>query len=302
MSRSDSANSQREEVKKASPLLKWAGGKRWFLPVAAEGIRKYLQKTGRVYFEPFVGGGAMAFSLGSAYMTISDAIEELVEFYQTVRDEPALVAWQLSAYAIEGVDKENYLRIRDLEPETAVCRAARMLYLNRLGFNGLYRVNKSGKFNVPYGDQVYRASVVKRKSRDAIGSLFPHKGKIEAVSEALRKAFIVCNDFEPVIKEAGAGDLIYADPPYDGVFGAYTAQNFSKDDQERLAVALYEASERGAAIIAHNANTKDVWYWYHEWMTVIPVGERRIINSDAKNRGAASCVVVTNVPELLQLK
>lgn len=284
---------------KVSPLLKWAGGKRWFLPIAAEGIDAYLEKSGGCYFEPFVGGGAMALRLGRASMVLSDAIEELMGFYETVRDKPAKVAWQLSAYAIQGVDKENYLRVRDHEPKTDHGRAARMLYLNRLGFNGLYRVNKSGKFNVPYGDQVYRQSVVKRKSRDAIGSLFPHKGKIEAVSEALRTALIGSCDFQTAIGEAGAGDLIYVDPPYDGTYSSYTAQSFSRDDQERLAVALYEASLRGAAIIAHNSNTEDVNYWYHEWMAVLPVNERRPINSDATNRSGAPCVVATNVPELL---
>jgi DNA adenine methylase len=283
-----------------SPLLKWAGGKRWFLPVASDGIRGYLEKSGGNYFEPFLGGAAMALSLGLPDMILSDAIEELVEFYETVRDDPADVAWMLSAYAIEGVDKENYLRVRDYRPSTRGSRAARLLYLNRLCFNGVYRVNKGGTFNVPYGDQAYRESVIKRKSRDAIGSLFPHKGKIEAVSEALREATICCVDFELVIEEAGANDLLYVDPPYDEGYSSYTAKKFTKADQERLAEALYYAHKRGAAIIAHNANTEDVNYWYHEWMTMRSVDERRAINSDTANRDGAPCVVATNVPELLQ--
>jgi DNA adenine methylase len=289
-------------VKTASPILKWAGGKRWMIPVAAEGITNYLDYTGGVYYEPFLGGGAMALFLERPKAMLNDALAELIELYQACRTSPGKLAWQLSAFAIEGVEKDNYLRIRAMHDlDTPLKRAARMLYLNRLGYNGLYRVNRGGKFNVPYGDQVYRLSVIERRSRDAITSLFPHKGKLEAVSRAFRGAELWSGDFEDNIKLAGQGDLVYGDPPYDETFSSYTAQRFSEADQERLAEALYRAHQRGAEIILHNSNTEKVRYWYHEWTTMIPTKERRPINRDGENRDGAPCVIATTCPDLLKI-
>ena len=216
-----------------------------------------------------------------------------MNLYEQVRDEPALVAWALSSLAINGVDKDNYYCVRDMEPEPGtIMSAARMLFLNRLCFNGVYRVNSKGKFNVPYADDKYRESMVKRKSRDAITSLFPHKGKLEAVSQALANAEIMCGDFEHAIAKAGRGDLVYADPPYDGTYASYTTPRFDESDQERLAEHLYLANQRGAHILVSNSDTKLIRYLYGEWTEIMETEERRQINRDGDGRGPVGCVLI----------
>ncbi len=282
------------EPMRVSPILKWAGGKRLLLKTIADPILEHLTETGGRFIEPFLGGGAVALHLGLPNMIVNDAIEELIDFYRIVRDEPALVAWSLSALAIQGVEKDNYYVVRDMDPATLKPQmaAARMLYLNRLGFNGVYRVNKAGGFNVPYGKDKYRESAIKRKSRDAIMSLFPHKGKIEAVSRALATTHILCGDFEPVIARAQAGDLIYNDPPYCGTYDSYTAMGFTEADQERLAVELYRANQRGVTILLSNADTDLIRYLYDEWAEILPTTERRSINADTGGRDRVACVLI----------
>ena len=289
-----------------SPLLKWAGGKRRQLKTIAPIVIDALNASGGRYFEPFLGGAAMALHLGiGERMILNDAIAELVMFYRTVRDEPALVAWSLSALAIQGVDEENFYRVRDMDPTTLKPEmvAARMFFLNRLGFNGMYRVNKAGGFNVPFGKpdvdreraamtaQPYRESIVKRKSRDAIGSLFPHKGKIEAVSRVLKRSHICHGDFEPVINAASRGDVVYCDPPYDGTYNSYTAVGFSEDDQRRLTDACRRANSRGATVLISNSNTDLVHEMYSPWAEIHDTSEGRTINSDTGGRGRASCIL-----------
>jgi DNA adenine methylase len=273
------------------------------VPHLGDVIHDYLIAHKAQYVEPFLGGAAMAAYLGWPYAILGDAIEDLVNLYHTVQDSPAELAWVLSGYAVRGVDKDAYLQIRDLRPEGKIQRAARMVYLNRLNFNGLWRVNKKGVYNVPYGDAGYRASVVNRRSRDAITSLFPHKGKFEALSDALSGASILHTDFQNTISYAAHGGeraLIYVDPPYHGVYDSYTAEGFSEEDQERLAEELYYAHKRGADIIFHNANTDLIQYLYKDWLEVIPVDEKRPIAADPSSRQAAPCIVATTRPELLR--
>lgn len=278
------------KLAEATPLLKWAGGKRRQLKILVPLIVERLEHGGR-YLEPFLGGGAVALHLGiGERMILNDAIAELVVFYRTVRDEPARVAWALSAYACRGVDEAAYYSVRDERPTDPIFVAARMLYLNRLGFNGLYRVNVKGEFNVPYGKQPYRESVVNRKSADAVTSLFPHKGKIEAVSDALRGARLLHGDFERVIDAAGADDVVYADPPYDGTYNSYNAQGFTESDQRRLAKVLKRARYRGARVLTSNSDTPLVRELY-SWAELLDTKEGRPINADVANRGKAPCVL-----------
>ncbi|KKL93105.1 hypothetical protein LCGC14_1878010, partial [marine sediment metagenome] len=201
----------------ASPVLKWAGGKKWVIDLVGKGIWGRLQRTRGRYFEPFLGGGALALWLGFSHdepaMILGDTVKPLMELYRELVSSPGAVAFALSALAIKGVDKECYYEVRDSRPEERLQRAARMLYLNRLCFNGLYRENKKGDFNVPYGDAAYRKSVVGRKSRDAIGALFPHKGKLEAVAEALKHADLLTQDFAETLSTAGDGVVVYCFTP-----------------------------------------------------------------------------------------
>ena len=287
----------------ASPVLKWAGGKKWVIDLVGKGIWGRLQRTRGRYFEPFLGGGALALWLGFSHdepaMILGDMVTPLMEFYRELVSSPGTVAYALSALAIKGVDKESYYRVRDMRPEERLQRAARMLYLNRLCYNGLYRENKKGDFNVPYGDAAYRKSIVGRKSRDAIGALFPHKGKLEAVAEAFRHADLLTQDFAETLATAGDGDVIYADPPYDGTFDTYSASGFGEEGQVRLADELREAHRHEATIIANNSDTPLVRKLY-SWATIVTTKEKRSISCDGETRQRTSCVLITTDDAVLR--
>jgi DNA adenine methylase len=278
------------------PVLKFVGGKAWLVPLLARNIWLRLARTGGRYIEPFLGGGALALHLGLPDMILGDSLPPLMEMYAAIKDKPAEVAWALSAYASGGVDKESYYKVRDLEPDTAVARAARMIYMNKLGFNGVIRYNRQGKFNVPYGDAAYRSSSVNRRGRDAVESLFPSKGKIEAVAKSLRGAELHLADFGQLCQWAGDGDVVFCDPPYDGTFDGYTGTGFTAADQERLATELGDAARAGAVVYACNADTDRVRALYSGW-SFVAVAEKRSVNRDGGGRGRVPCVVVTNWPE-----
>lgn len=257
-------------------------------------FKLFLEESGGYFVEPFAGSAAMLLAVRPTRAVLGDVLESLMEFYQVVRDTPGELAWGLSALAIQGVDKENYYRVRDMRPETPVQRAARFFFLNRTGFNGLYRENKSGVFNVPWGDATYRKSVIGRSARDAIEALFPNREKIDLVSQVLQKAELYCGDFATLIEGTGQGDLIFADCPYSGTFANYAKGGFDDADQERLAVSLAEAHLRGAVIVAHNAATEHVSYLYEEWADCILVNEKRSIAANGSKREAAPCVVAVS--------
>jgi DNA adenine methylase len=241
-------------------------------------------------------------------MVLGDDIPELVHFYRQVRDRPGAVAFALSGLCVNGIGEDNYYRVRAMDPWCAHnpvalapdVAAARTAFLNKLGYNGVYRVNAKGGFNVPAGDKSkgWRESVVERKGRDAIGSIFPNKEKWHDVSEALKGSTIYCGDFEAVVNLSGDGDVIYADPPYDGTYNSYTTQGFSADDQARLASALVRAWRRGAAVFASNADTELVRDLYG-WAEILDSTEQRTINADTGGRVPAKCVFIGSPGALL---
>jgi DNA adenine methylase len=256
-------------------------------------FKSFLEESGGYFVEPFAGSSAMLLAVQPERAVLGDVLEPLMEFYSVVRDDPGGLAWNLSSLAILGVDKESYLRVRDMRPETPVGRAARFFFLNRTSFNGLYRENKNGDFNVPWGDATYRKSIIGRSARDAIESLFPNREKIQQVSDALKRVEVLhAGDFSVLIDAAGAGDLIYVDSPYSGTFANYASGGFGPADQERLAEALYLATERGAVVVAHNALTDQVKYLYLEWCGIIEVNEKRSIAANGSRRQPAPCAVM----------
>ena len=221
----------------------------------------------------------MAFYLAHPKMILSDSMGPLIEFYQVLQNHPAELSYALAELRMYGIDKESYLKIRAVDADTPIMRAARFLYLNKVGFNGLHRENSKGKFNVPYGDG---------------DPTFPSRDEIQEAAKALKYAYLGAGDFEKTLILACSNDIVVADPPYHTTFTNYNKGGFSEDDQERLATALYHASERGAAVIAHNHDTSLVRYLYGEWATITPVQEARRGNSDPTKRGErAQCVVIT---------
>lgn len=270
---------------KAVPFLKWAGGKKNFVPMLAPAISTYLVGTGGHYVEPFVGGGAMMLALDHKPMIINDVIEDLTQTYTAVRDSAMEVALLLCELREFGTDEKSYYAVRASIPDTDVETAARMIYLNAQCFNGIWRENKSGLMNVPYGKK-------ENKVTDALID------RIGAASEALQDIEIFNGDFEPVVKKAEEGDLLYVDPPYDGTYVGYSEGGFCGVSQDRLASELYQAHLRGAAFICHNSDTEKVRSWY-DYATLVDTKEARSVNRDAGGRGKAPCLLITNRPDLL---
>jgi DNA adenine methylase len=271
---------------KAVPFLRWVGGKRKFVPTLAPAIREYLVESGGTYFEPFSGGLSMALALGLESMEVNDIIEDLVRTYRAVKDTPVEVGMLLCELREWGTGESHYYAVRDGEPDTDVEAAARMIYLNAHCFNGLWRTNRKGKMNAAYG----------KKPNRLTDELLERMGTASGV---LQGTIIQHGDFEPFVRKAQAGDLVYVDPPYDGAFTNYAGEDFQGMSQERLAATLYDAHQRGVAFLAHNSDTEKVRWWYNEFATLLPSGETRSVNRDGGGRGKAQCLIITNEPKLL---
>lgn len=266
--------------------IKWVGGKRWLVPTIAPSIYERLAATKGRYIEPFMGSGAVALDLGLPGMILGDVCKPLVSTYTTIRKSPEAVAWALKTLVEKGTDKESYLAVRASEPASVVFAAARFIYLNKFGYNGLYRENSDGKFNVPHGGDRSSASV-------------PGIEELMAVSRALKDADIRVADFRQTIDRANEGDVLYADSPYYETFNDYTAGGFSDDDQRALATVLRSAHERGATFIASNSDHEFVRELY-DWATVVPVSERHMVGATGARRGMKPAVLILSDESILR--
>jgi DNA adenine methylase len=275
----------------AEPILKWAGGKRQLLSeITARFPVEYDS-----YHEPFIGGGAVFFALEPTRSSINDINARLVNFYKVVREWPEdLIAENKThvhsdEYYYDARDEFNELRnIADKTADEAVREASLLLYLNRTGFNGLYRENQSGEFNVPVGNYANPDWV----RTDAI----------RAAHKVLQDTTIHNEDFGYVTDEVEAGDLVYFDPPYQPVsetanFNDYHAEGFDKDDQKRLRDVAVELRDAGAYVVLSNSPPVAELYQDYDEFTVDTVGATRAINSDAENRDEVAEVLITNVPK-----
>lgn len=241
-SRKDRASSDDEpdagESNACQPFLKWAGGKRWLLHHA----RTVFPSTFATYIEPFAGSAAVFFALGPANAILNDINRDLIETYKSIRDNwRAVLAYLIIHQARHSTD--YYYAVRDSVPRGRHERAARFIYLNRTCWNGLYRVNRNGVFNVPIG------------TKDQV--LLP-TDDFEHVAQRLDGATLLNEDFEKVVDTAGDSDLVYADPPYTinhekNGFLKYNQHLFSWEDQKRLRASLDRARSRGAFVIVSNA-------------------------------------------------
>ena len=229
-------HSSRSAVNEATggrPFLKWTGGKRWL----AGTIRSLLPGKFNRYIEPFLGGGAAFFHLRPWPASLSDSNAELINAYEQVRDNVEEVIRRLSEFEICEC---AYEAMRSKVPRSNLMRAVRFLYLNRTAFNGIYRVNQEGHFNVPYGCKA--------------GTVLCDETLLREASSALQRRRLLVCDFEDAINQARSGDLVYADPPYttkhnNNGFRRYNEVIFSWEDQERLAECLQRASRRGVHVI-----------------------------------------------------
>ncbi|WP_423192549.1 DNA adenine methylase [Cupriavidus sp. H18C2] len=240
------------EVTRFVPFLKWAGGKRWLVTSHAH----LLPKTFNTYIEPFVGAGSVYFHLQPDRALLGDANSELIATYKAIQSD-----WQGLVNSLKYRERRHredadtyYYWLRGQAPEELTQRASRLIYLNRTCFNGIYRVNREGQFNVPRGTK----NKVLIETDDFAG-----------MSRLLQGAELLAGDFEDLVDRAEDGDLVFADPPYTVLhnyngFLKYNEILFSWADQQRLAQALQRAARRGAQVFCTNANHQSVRSLYDQ--------------------------------------
>lgn len=282
----------------SSPILRWVGGKRWLTPIVSDIIYEHLCETGGRYIEPFAGGAAVALDLGLPNMIVSDLCEPLITCYQQSSARPDVVHWMVERYKARGTDKETYYEVRERpRPKSALERAAWLFYLNALCYNGVFRENQKGKFNVPYG--VRKKGTKLPGSHPMVSHSFITLDRLQAFAAATEGTDFLCSDFAPIIARAQKGDFVFADSPYFGVFDKYLKEGFGVDQHIALARSLREAKNRGVAFIATNNDTPEIRRLYR-WAHVVDTGEYRRVNRDAKKRGKVGCVLIASAKRLLR--
>lgn len=268
-----------------APFVKWAGGKRQLIPQ----IRERMPEKYNNYYEPFVGGGAVVFELLPANALINDINRALINAYKKICDEP-----QAFLEAVKGLDAEMwedgkayYYSLREhyndklMKSEYDVELAALFVFINKHCFNGLYRVNGKGLFNVPY-NQSRRASVDERRIMD--------------ISEYLKGVTIMDCDFEDACINAGEGDFVFLDSPYAPLnptsFESYTKEGFDIESHRRLARVYDELTNRGCYCMLTNHNTEFINGLYgNKGYKIDVVGVKRLINSNASNRVGEEVII-----------
>lgn len=264
-----------------SPFLKWAGSKRASVPE----LLARAPKTFGTYYESFVGAGALFFALQPQKAVIADANHRLMCTYAALAEAPESVITQLRKHDFNHVDAYYYkTRDIDIDDRSTSEIAAWFIYLNKTCFNGLYRVNKSGKFNVPIGN--YKNPTICDEEN------------LRACSAALQGTTIRCSDFEETVASAKEGDFVYADPPYIPVtktadFASYTADGFTYKDQVRLRDTALALKRRGVHVMLSNSATLLVESLYDEHFTLNRVEVRRSVNSKASGRGPVGEYIIT---------
>lgn len=280
------------------PFLKWAGGKRQLLPE----IRKYIPRAYNLYFEPFVGAGAVLFNEQPPAARINDANKELINCYRVVKENPEELI-RLCQHHERRHDKDYFYKLRKLDrrPDFAELpaerRAARLIYLNKTCYNGLFRVNRLGQFNVPWGD-FKNPRIVDREV-------------IRAVSHYLNEARIDPTDvdFAEAVAAAGRGDFVYFDPPYDPLsktasFTSYSLTGFGEERQRQLKSVCDELTDRGCRVLLSNSDTKLIRELYGDETryTMVPVSAARSINSVPTRRGKISELLIFNNYDVEQVE
>ena len=266
------------------PFLKWVGGKRQLILQ----MNDYFPKEFNKYIEPFVGGGAIFFYLLPETAILIDVNKELINVYNTIKNNVSELVKSLKNHQNE---KDYYYEVRskDRNPEeynklSGVNKASRTIYLNRCCFNGLYRVNSKGQFNVPFGK--YR------------NPKFCDEENLDAIHKALKNFLLINDSFEKCLDFAEKDDFIYFDPPYVPIsssanFTSYTKCNFSKEDQIRLFNVYKNLDERGCKLMLSNSYSDFILDLYKDYQINI-LYAKRAINSDGSKRGKIKELLITN--------
>ncbi|VXD11996.1 DNA adenine methylase [Planktothrix paucivesiculata] len=272
------------------PFLKWAGGKRQLLPEILKYIPKNIAKT--TYFEPFLGGGALLFELQPKKAIVNDSNGELINCYRVIQDQvEELIEILKDHKARNSKEYYDYLRERDRFKKdylkfSEAEKAARIIYLNKTCYNGLFRVNSKGQFNVPFG---------RYKNPNILD-----EAVLRGVNDYLNQNTVTFLniDFAEAVEDAKKGDFIYFDPPYDPVsntasFTGYDVNGFNQNEQRRLKQVVDELTEKGCNVMLSNSATDFILDLYKDYTTKI-VSATRSINSNALKRGKINEVLVLN--------
>ena len=267
------------------PFVKWVGGKRQLIPC----IEERLPNNFNNYFEPFVGGGALFMHLKRKKTVINDFSEELINTYIQIRDNHIELMKKLDVFEKKHQNnpKQYYYQVREMDREEnwnsvdQLTKAARFIYLNKTCFNGLYRVNKKGYFNVPFN------------GKEKVSTY--EKENIINLSNYLNSGVkIISGDFETAVKDAKKGDFIFFDPPYDVLkndsFESYTKEGFGIEGQKRLAKLFKKLDKKGCYVMLTNHNTPLINELYKDYKIDV-INVKRMINSDASNRVGVETII-----------
>lgn len=264
------------------PFLRWAGGKRWLVSHIEE---LTAQVQVRNYHEPFAGGAAVFFGIDfGGQSCLSDLNADLIETYESVQLHPEAVWERLRRYRNT---EDDYYAARAARPRTAVNRAARFIFLNHTSFNGLYRVNLRGEYNVPFG---YRLSDNR-----------PNLEQLKAASDRLQSATLQVGDFGMALREVGNGDLVFLDPPYTVAhnrngFVKYNDRLFLFKDQERLSALIDQVRERGAYYVMTNAAHTSIADLFEKGDRRVETSRKNNVGGRSAARGRATEYLFTNLP------
>ena len=272
------------------PFVKWAGGKRQLLPI----LSQHIPKNFDTYFEPFLGGGAVLFHLISQNSQlkcfVSDLNSTLILSYVTIRDKVDDLIMSLEEHSKNYFKntEEYYYQVRDSNPKNQIDQVSRLMFLNKTCFNGLYRVNSKGKFNVPIGKYV-NPNIVNKENLLILSHALQSKG-----------ISIKCEDFTTALKKPQEDDFVYLDPPYQPVsstanFTSYTNDNFGYKDQERLFAEFKKMDSKGCKIMLSNSKSQEVIELFSEYSdNIIEINTNRFINSNSKKRTGHTEILIKN--------
>ncbi len=273
-----------------APVVKWAGGKRQSL----KEILRYLPANIDTYYEPFLGGGALLFALQPERAVVNDLSAELMNLYQVLKDDLEGLLADLRKHRNE---EEYFYKIRELDRDrakyaslTPTQKASRTIFLNKICYNGLYRVNRAGEFNAPFGN--YKNPKILDES------------KLRAVSEYFNQAEIkfLCTDFVKAMPDVNEGSFVYLDPPYDPVsksasFTGYDKGGFRRAEQQRLKLFCDQLHQKGVKFLLSNSATDFILELYQDYQ-IERIKAKRRMNSDPNKRGAVEEILVRNYEEI----
>lgn len=271
------------------PFVKWAGGKRQLIT----SLDGHLPKKFNTYFEPFLGGGALLFHLlnqnPNLKCSISDLNSDLILAYITIRDKVEQLIESLEKHSGKYFtdQREYYYSVRESAPKNQIEKVSRLLFLNKTCFNGLYRVNSKGQFNVPLG-RYTNPSIVNKENLISVSKILQSK------NIAIR-----CQDFAAILDEAKKDDFVYFDPPYQPVsktanFTSYTKCEFTYKDLERLADLCQKLDKKDCKVLLSNSNTKEVRNLFSSKWKIVEISANRAINSNSKKRTGHSELLIKN--------